>query len=291
MADRLALFSKFLTLATVLATLVGGAASAGERVVIADGVATEIAYALGVEDRVVGVDTTSTYPVEAKEKPQLGYFRRLSAEGILALTPDLVIASPNAGPAVVLEQVSKAGTRVVRTPLVASLEDIPAKIIAVGDFLGAVDRAKILATEITTKIQKIKEERPNWENPPRTLFVMTIRGGTPLVAGRDTGPDEVIKAAGGMNVADFEGYKPMSREALVSAAPTLIVVTAEHARTLGGPDEIMIDPIIQLTPAGQNGRGIALPALAVLGLGPRTPDAVIMLREEMRKNRSESGSN
>ena len=69
------------------------------RIVSIGGAVTEILYALGLKDRVVAVDATSLYPDEAlKQKPSVGYFRALSAEGVLGLNPSLVLAIDGAGP-------------------------------------------------------------------------------------------------------------------------------------------------------------------------------------------------
>src|SRR4051812_20647211 len=69
------------------------------RIVSVGGAVTEILYELGLKDRIVAVDTTSLYPVEAlKQKPNVGYMRALSAEGVLGLNPSLVLAIDGAGP-------------------------------------------------------------------------------------------------------------------------------------------------------------------------------------------------
>ena len=69
-----------------------------QRIVAAGGDMTEIIFALGLGDRLAGVDSTSVWPAEAKDLPQIGYFRRIAPEGVLTLTPDLVLAGAGAGP-------------------------------------------------------------------------------------------------------------------------------------------------------------------------------------------------
>lgn len=252
------------------------------RVVIADGVATEIAYALGAGERIVGVDATSSWPPEAKDKPQLGYFRNLSAEGVLALSPDLLLASPHAGPAVALDQVRAAGVRVETAPDVDSLADLPAKVAFVGRALRLEDEATALADDLSAEIATLGAA-PNPANPLRVLFVMSIRDGAPVVAGTGTAPDAVIQAAGGTNVAGFDGFKPMNAEAVIAAAPDLLLMTTEHAETLGGAETVLARPEFALTPAGGARRSLALPALTVLGLGPRTPASIRTLRAEIAR--------
>jgi iron complex transport system substrate-binding protein len=252
-----------------------------ERVPIADVVATEIAYMLGAGDRIVAVDATSSYPAEAKEKPQLGYFRNLSAEGILALTPDLLLASPHAGPDVVLDQVRAAGVRIEQTPDMKTLADLPAKVLFVGEALGLEQQAADIGEKLESEIAALAGKRPDLADPPRVLFVISIQDGAPLAAGEGTAPDEVIEAAGGVNVATFDGFKPMNAEAVIAAAPDLLLMTSEHAETLGGAKAVLDRPEFALTPAGEAERSVALPALIILGLGPRTPESIRQLRDAL----------
>ncbi|MEL6964888.1 MAG: ABC transporter substrate-binding protein, partial [Pseudomonadota bacterium] len=83
-----------------------------ERIVSIGGSVTEIIYALGAGDRLVAVDSTSLYPDVATELPDVGYMRRLSAEPILALEPDHILAIADAGPAPVLDQLREAGVEI-----------------------------------------------------------------------------------------------------------------------------------------------------------------------------------
>ena len=79
------------------------------RIVSVGGALTEIVYALEAQGELVGVDTTSLYPVVAQQLPQVGYARTLSAEGVLSLAPTQLIATEEAGPQAVLRQVRDAG--------------------------------------------------------------------------------------------------------------------------------------------------------------------------------------
>ena len=68
------------------------------RVLSIGGSVTEIIYALGEQDRLIARDTTSSYPAEAKNLPDVGYMRALSPEGILSVDPQLIIAEDGSGP-------------------------------------------------------------------------------------------------------------------------------------------------------------------------------------------------
>ena len=87
------------------------------RLVTVSGAITEIVYLLGAEAQLVGTDTTSLFPVAAQKTAKVGYMRQLSAEGLLSLKPDAIIATTEAGPPVVLDQIRSAGVKVELIPV------------------------------------------------------------------------------------------------------------------------------------------------------------------------------
>jgi iron complex transport system substrate-binding protein len=118
-----------------LATLVASPTRAQQktpRIVSVGSALTEIFYALGAENLLVGVDTTSLYPPQAKSLPQVGYMRALSAEGVLSLKPTLIMATTGAGPASTLDQLKATGIEVVILPDRYDYDSVVKKIEAVG---------------------------------------------------------------------------------------------------------------------------------------------------------------
>lgn len=254
------------------------AAGGTGRIVIAGGDLTEIAWALGAGERVVGVDTTSTWPPAAAGLPQIGYVRSLSAEGVLSLTPDLLLAAADAGPDIALDQLRAAGVTVAVAPAADQVGAIPAKIAFVGDALGLDAEAEQLAEAFTAKLAAVREKVGRLDDRPRVLFILAARNGAPLVAGEGTSADGMIALAAGQNAATgFQGYKPMSEEAIIAARPDVILMMQEHAEQIGGASAVLDRPEIALTPAGRAGRVIAMPGMLLLGFGPRTPAAIAEL--------------
>lgn len=95
------------------------------RIVSIGGAVTEILYALGLDKRVIAVDTTSLYPPRAlAEKPNVGYMRQLSAEGVLGLGPSLVLASEGSGPKETIAVLEAARVPFVHVPEVFSGDGI-----------------------------------------------------------------------------------------------------------------------------------------------------------------------
>ncbi|MBW8283636.1 MAG: ABC transporter substrate-binding protein, partial [Rhizobium sp.] len=105
--------------------------SSAQRIVSIGGTVTEIIHALGEHARVVAVDSTSTYPESAADKPDVGYIRQLSAEGVLSQKPDLIIAEAGAGPADAIAILTASGVAMVSIPTPPEAEAIAGKIRAV----------------------------------------------------------------------------------------------------------------------------------------------------------------
>ncbi len=254
-----------------------------ERIVAVGGAVTEIIYALGMSDRVVAVDSTSRYPEEARSKPDVGYMRRLAAEPILAMGPSLVVAVADAGPPAVLDQLREAGLRVELIPDEPSPQGVLDKIDRVAGVLRRQAEGHALAARLKAKFTALSRAVDVLPSRPRVLFLLSIgQGGVPLASGHNTAAAGIIKLAGGVNAVNgFEGYKPLSSEAAVAAAPDVILVTNRSLRLLGGVEGLLEIPEIALTPAGEGRRVVAMDGLLLLGFGPRTATAIDLLAERL----------
>lgn len=245
------------------------------QVVVAGGALTETVFALGAGGRVVGVDSTSTWPESVRGLPQIGYFRDLAPEGLLSLAPDLLLAEHGAGPETALARLRGAGVRVAVGPQVVRAEEIAAKIAFAGRELGLEARAQALAEDLSAGLDRVAAAVARLDGRPRVLFVMSLAAGAPVVGGAATAADEMIARAGGTNAAAaITGYRPMSREAILAARPEALVMMEHQARSLGGAARLLERPEFAATPAARSGRAIARPGAYLLGMGPRTPQAV-----------------
>ncbi|MEM8840644.1 MAG: ABC transporter substrate-binding protein [Pseudomonadota bacterium] len=253
------------------------------RVVVAGGDLTEIAFGLGAGDRIVAIDQTSTFPEATATLPQIGYVRRLAAEGILSLEPDLVLAAHDAGPEITFEQLRAAGVPIAMAPDTPSADSIAEKIRFVGAALGVKEAAHTAAERFLDDLAEVRAKVAKLPDTPRVLFILGLQGSTPLVGGGGTGADEMITLAGAQNAATgFKGYKPMNREAIIGAAPDAILMMAQHSERFGGIDAILARPEIALTPAGKAKRAVAMDGMLLLGFGPRTPQAIADLASALQ---------
>lgn len=264
-------------LATALSAPLGAWAQPAKlpRLVTISGAITEVVYALGAEAQLVGTDTTSLYPAAALKTPKVGYLRQLSAEGVLSLQPDAVIATTEAGPPVVLDQLRSAGIRVDLVKSEYTWDDVRAKVLAVGRAARREAAARELQARLDAEWAQLGQQVAAAKGAkPRVLFILS-HGPSPQVAGKGTAADALIRFAGGLNaLTGFSGYRPMTAEAMASAAPDAILTTDEGIAALGGLDKFWQRPELALTPAYQRRAVVSLDALLLLGFGPRLPQAV-----------------
>lgn len=265
-------------LAIALALVAATRAQAADRVVAVGGALTEIVYALGAADLLVGVDTTSQYPAAARTLPQVGYMRQLSAEGVLSLSPTLLLITEEAGPPAVLRQLQAAGLRTVLLPGGYQPGAVRARIEGVAKAVGQEARGQALAARVDQDVARIAEALKG-AREPRVLFLMTgTAGGTPLASGGRTAADALITLSGGINaVSAYDGYKPLTPEAALAADPDFILVPAHAIDALGGVKALAAMPGLKDTRAVRANRVVAMDMLTMLGFGPRIAVAMRQL--------------
>lgn len=242
-----------------------------DRVVTLGGPVTETVYALGLGDRVVGVDRSSLYPEAVHALPRLDYFRQTSAEGVLSLAPTVVLALEGTGPPAVLDQIRAAGVPVLTLPEVTGLAGAADRVRHLGDVIGRPGAADSLASRMRAEVGAVTTPA----SAPRALFVYARGAGTLLVSGTGNAADAVLRLAGAENaVAGVEGFQPLTAEAVVGAAPDVIVVPERGLESLGGLDGLLALPGMMQTPAGQARRVVAVDDALLLGFGPRVGEGV-----------------
>jgi len=256
----------------------GGRAATTARIVTVGSAVTETVFALGAGEDVVGVDTSSLHPEAARKLAQVGYQRALSAEGILALRPTLVLASNDAGPPSVLEQLRSAGVRVVVVAVEPTVASARERIAEIGRVLER-DPSGVLAT-FDGDLARADSVVVHARSRPRVVVVYARGGGALQVFGAHTAAETMVTLAGGASaVTEFEGAKPLTSEALVRAAPDVVVVPARGLESIGGEAALLRTPGMAETPAGKNKRIVPLDDLLLLGMGPRTGLAALVLAQ------------
>lgn len=250
------------------------------RLVSIGGPVTEIVYTLGADKNLVGTDTSSIYPQAATKLPQVGYQRSLSAEGVLGLHPTLILASAEAGPPPVVEQLKQSGVSWVTIPADNTIEGAKAKIRAVAGALQRDAQGETLVLHLTEEVAKAQALLASETSKPKVLFIYARGGGTVNVAGQGTAADAMITLAGGINaVSGYTGYKPITAEAVVAAAPDIILIPSRGLESIGGINGLLSQPGLAETPAGKSRKVVAMDDLLLLGFGPRLGEAVLQLTQ------------
>lgn len=259
---------------------VGAQRPPAPRLVTVGGAITEVVYALGAESQLAGTDTTSLYPPAALKTPKVGYQRQLSAEGLLSLKPDAVIATTEAGPPVVLDQLRGAGVRLELVEADHTWGEVQRKVRAVGRAAAREAQAREFEARLNAAWADVQRRTSAAaDRKPRVLFVLS-HSASPQVSGEGTAAHAVIGFAGGLNcLGGFKGYRPMTAEAMASAAPDVILTSSQSVEAHGGVDKFWQRPELALTPAYRKRALIAQDALLLLGFGPRLPSAIDELHQ------------
>jgi iron complex transport system substrate-binding protein len=185
---------------------------------------TEIVFALGRQQRLVGVTRYSDYPPEAARLPKVGSYVQLDAERILALSPDLCIGIKDGNPIAVVEQMQGLGIPVFAIDP-QNLKGVMGSVHAIGALLDATDKAHVLADGMRERIEQVRSRVAQTQSRPRVFFQIGV---SPIVSvGSDTFIDELITLAGGANVAAGSNpYPRFSREQVIALAPEVLVITS-----------------------------------------------------------------
>lgn len=279
-----------LVLILTAATLAGCSASAGEvdvrspdRIVTVGGSVTETAFALGAGDLVVATDTSSIYPEQATKLPQIGYQTSMSAEGVISRDPTHLIVSSEAGPPPALRQIESSGVKVVIIENENTIDGARAQIRKIADALDRKPKGEELIRELDRRLKEAQKCVESIEKKPRVLFIYARGSGAVNVSGSGTAADSMIRLSGGENaVSGFEGFKPLTPEALVAAAPDVILIPERAMGSLGGLEGVKKLPGITETPAFRTGRYVVVDDLLLLGFSPRLGEAVNELCTKLR---------
>ncbi|MEU1296513.1 ABC transporter substrate-binding protein [Streptomyces sp. NPDC005840] len=245
-----------------------------ERIVPLSGSLSEIVFTLGLGDRVVARDITATFQ-QASGLPVVTRGHDVSAESVLSLRPDLVIAESTSGPEEAMDQIRAAGVPVLTVAAARGLDDVGRRIGAVAGALGVPDAGKRLTARSEDRIAAVRKGVPHQKKKPRVAFLY-LRGSASvyLIGGEGSGAGSLIEAAGGVDAGAESGltkdFTAITSEALVKAAPDAILVMTKGLESVGGIDGLVKIPGVAETPAGMDRRIVSVEDGVLLNYGPRT---------------------
>ncbi|HEJ9484814.1 TPA: ABC transporter substrate-binding protein [Proteus mirabilis] len=256
-----------------------------ERWVIAGGSITELVYAIGAGNKVVGVDETTSYPEQTQTLPHIGYWKQLSTEGILSLRPSTFVTWDDAEPKMVLRQLAQHNVKVISLPRApATFELMLKNIRTLAISLDKQKEAEALIGSLQSRLAVINAKNSQIKQKVKVMFFLSPGGGIPQVAGKTSVADAILHLAGGENIATHENYRIYSAEAIIAANPELIVITTQSQKNQTGglraSEGLASVPGVSMTQAWKNQRIIEIDQSLILGMGPRIVDAVELLHQQ-----------
>ena len=267
-----------------------------KRLVCVGGSLTEIIYALDLQEHLIAIDTTSTYPMATKKLPSVGYARTLSLEGVLSIRPQLLLATEDAGPPQVLRQISHAGVQVKVLKADHRYEGLIDRIRAIGFLLGAEARAEKLIKEINHEWQRYQQDTNHTmigknetfaknESATKKLKAMFIMAHSPqqvMVAGSGTSAHAIMNYLHLENAfKTVQGYKPLTPESVIAGQADIILLTDQGLQAQGGVQGVLRLPGVMQTKAARYRQIYSREANHLLGFGPRLPSMLYSLAKEI----------
>jgi iron complex transport system substrate-binding protein len=249
-------------------------------VVLANGVA-EIIQSLNAQAIIVGRDISSPQDSLA-DIPIVTSGHQVLPEKVIALKPDLVLIDASTGPKAAIDTIKAAGISVVETPESWSLKDLPIKVRAVGQAIGAQDQAEELVKQLNQSLNASAVK-----NSPRVAFLY-LRGTSSvyLIGGAGSGADSLLTAIGAIDVGAQTLDRPfntLTAESLAALNPDVILVMSKGLESVGGIEGLLKLPGVAQTAAGKNSAVIDVDDSLLLSFGPRTPSLVDALAKALLK--------
>ncbi|MDM7941401.1 MAG: ABC transporter substrate-binding protein [Hydrogenophaga sp.] len=270
-----------LTLVTA-ATASAQAKGRAERWIVTNSYVAEIVVALGGGQQIVALGGGSDHLTELKAVPRLPGFRQTSAEPMLSVSPTRVLVTNEWTVPQTLEQLRAAGVAVHVLSADQTPDGVEKRIRVVAELLGRESEGEALIARFHREMAVVRADVARQSRRPRALFILAGGSRPTLVGGRNTNVAALLELAGAINVAqDIEGFKVMSTEAMIVAAPEFILTNQDGTSPVDGVPVALRAPGAMDTPAGKGGRLITVPGHFLQGMGIFTPQGVRTLARQI----------
>lgn len=257
--------------------------TSADRIIAADryGTLAQTVYALGLGDRLVGRSIAASFPAVRDVPNVTGGSGTLNVEAILALRPTVFLTDTTSASPAVREQLRAVGITVVYFDPERSMDTVGAQIQAVADALGVPTQGQALAERTRQEIDAVGV--PEQQDPPRIAFLYLRSSAITMLAGPGSGADSLITAIGGRDAGTAAGlteqFTAITSEAMIAAAPEVILVMTDGLDSIGGVDGLLKVPGIAQTPAGADRRVVDMSDAVLLSFGPNTGRVVQALAD------------
>lgn len=260
--------------------------STAERIVCISKQYSEIIFALGAEKDIVAVDISSVYPPEIKKLPTVGYHRALSAEGILAVKPTLILEDNNIGPEHVVKQLQDLKIPMKQFSKGETIDSVKLLIREMGAYFKKEQKADSICNKLDADMNLALENARQYKD---SLKVLVIHFGQAsnvyLVMTKKSTAAKMIQWAGGqMAVDDAKGMRQLSAEVVAASDPDVILLTDFGYDRLGTNEKIIELPGVSGTKAAKNNRIYRVEENNLVYLGPRTGENTLILQKLLHQN-------
>lgn len=247
---------------------------APKRVVSTSPAVTEILFAIGAQDLLVGRTDFCTYPPEAQNIPSIGGISNLNIESILARKPDLIISGSMVDKKIT-DQLDKMGKPIVCVVGENRFDNLFTNIKKIGHLVGKDKEADSLNALLHERLSSLDIPANTARRTPTVYYVVGYGAGGNFTAGGNTFINDIIRMAGGRNIAEnIEGWS-YSMEALMKEDPDFIIVRREDSAAF-----CTLRPYTSLS-AVKQGRVIGIESSTIDLQVPRNIDAILYLRQRM----------
>lgn len=261
----------------IIILLTAFSAHAQQRIVTAGSSSSEIICALGLCDNIVATDRTSLYPEKLQSLPSIGYRSGISAEGIIAQQPDLVIFERDYVKDELISQLQSTGIQTLVVEQEGNFKNTQKRIRAIAQAINKEQEGENLIQQIASGLEAVKQKVEASSERPKVLCVYARGEGNMQVAGKNTS-FTLLELAGTRNaVPDIDGYKPLNAESLIRANPDYILFFESGLESIGGREAALKITGVQQTTAGKKGQIIAMDGILLTNWGPRVADAALEL--------------
>jgi iron complex transport system substrate-binding protein len=237
---------------------------------------TEILFAVGAGDQVVGGTTYDTYPPEAVNLSKIGGFSTVDIEAVVNLTPDLVLAEYGNGEETINALKNLNLTVVSLNP--KTLDDILDNILLVGNITGNDETSLLLTTDMKQKIENISAQTKDIpdSNKPAVLYI--VWHDPMYAAGTGSYPNDLLTIAGGMNIVDGDGWPIIDLEQIIDRNPEIIICSGMGGGSYNIMEAITEKEVLSTVDAIKNNKVYPISDPNVMELaGPRIVEGLTEL--------------
>jgi len=183
---------------------------------------TETIYALGLGDRLAAITDYCNYPPEAADKPSIGGFSTPNIEEIVAMDPDLVLATKMHESEIIPQLEAKGLTVVAVNP--TTIDDVIASLTLIGKVTGSGEEAANLVADIEERVKAVTDKTGTLTDDEKPHVLYIVWHDPLMAAGSGTLHDELIRTAGGVNIAsELESYATIGLEVVIADNPQVMI--------------------------------------------------------------------